>query len=333
MKILVVGGGSIGHRHAKNARKFSETSIVDINKKTAKNCARKLKIKAFESLSDGLAWNPDGVIVATPTYKHMEIAEKAIDAGADVLIEKPISNTTMGLKVILQRAKKRRRKIYVVCNMRFHPAVSILQNSLYLIGQPFYARAHVGSYLPNMRPSVDYRKLYCSNRNQGGGVLFDSIHELDYLMCFFGDVTGITCIKSKLSKLKIDVEDYACLCLQHEKSIISEIQMDYLRPFKRRGCEIVGEEGILLWESEGKNPEIINVRFYSKKNKAWKTLLYEDNFDTNSPYKKMIEHFTNALAGKKVPLLKGRMAATELEIMLKAHEQKPFPIEFSEKYL
>ena len=58
--------------------------------------------------------------------------------------------------------------------------------------------------------------------------------------------------------------------------------MDYIRSFKRRGCEIVGSNGILLWESEGKSPEKCVVKFL-KDNKSDIEILYENNnFKTNN---------------------------------------------------
>src|SRR5690606_39630480 len=55
----------------------------------------------------------------------------------------------------------------------------------------------------------------------------------------------------------------------------SEIHLDYLQQHKRRGCEVVGRAGTLLWESEGKNPEHCRVRLFLK-DKNNSELLYEN---------------------------------------------------------
>ena len=318
MKILITGCGSIGKRHAKNAANLAETAVVDINPKVAKDCARKLRIQAFTDIKSALEWNPDGVVVATPTNLHIPVAMASVESGANVLIEKPISNSLDGVDAFLKRSESLGRKVFVVCNMRFHPGISALHRNLDLIGRPFFARAHVGNFLPKMRPNSDYRKLYCASKAQGGGVILDAIHEIDYLMWIFGTVHKVICDATKLSDLEIDVEDYACICLRHENNVAAEIQMDYLRPFKRRGCEIVGEQGILLWQSEGKNPEKCSVRLYERKIGKWKPLLYTENVDNNSPYKTLMEHFIAGIQGHDVPLLKGHEAAEELSVALRA---------------
>lgn len=316
MKILVVGCGAIGRRHARNAAKIVDTAVVDTRSDLARKCAKEFRITAFPDLEAGLDWRPDGVIVATPTHMHISVANKAIDAGSDVLIEKPISNILNGVDVFLDRADTFGCKVFVVCNMRFHPAVAALRENLKFIGRPLFVRAHYGNYLPNMRPETDYRKLYCASRAQGGGVVLDAIHEIDYLIWFFGPVVNLVSSVAKLSNLDIDVEDYACFCLKHSSGVVSEIHLDYLRHIKGRGCEIVADQGMLLWQSEGKNPEICNVRLFLEQSGQWETLLSVKELNIDESYERLITYFVDAIDGKDVPLLVGRDAATELSVSL-----------------
>lgn len=320
MKILIAGYGSIGKRHAKNAAKLVETSVVDINPRASEDCERELCIRSFTDLESALEWNPDGVVVATPTNLHIPIALASVEAGANVLIEKPISNSLNGVDAFLNRAEFLNRKVFVACNMRFHPAIFVLRQNLNLIGQLLFARAHYGNYIPEMRPNADYRKLYSASREQGGGVILDGIHEIDYLIWLFGPICEVKCNAAKLSNLEIETEDYACILLRHKNGIASEIHLDYLRPFKRRGCEIVGDQGMLIWQSEGKNPEKCSVRLYEKKTKGWKSLFYSENVNMNRPYEKLMKHFIAGIQGRDVPILGGREAAEELSVALTALE-------------
>lgn len=318
MKILVCGCGSIGKRHLANAEKLAETAVFDLDSRIAEKCRQELGIPAFDDLKTALEWKPDGAVIATPTNLHIPIALACVEAAAHVLIEKPISHSTEGVDALLVRADNLRRRIFVVCNMRFHPALCAIRSNLSRIGRPLFARAHYGNYLPDMRPNVDYRKLYAARREQGGGAVLDGIHELDYLVWLFGSVKKIAGNAAKLSRLEIETEDYACICLQHENGVASEIHLDYLRPFKRRGCEIVGEQGMILWQSEGKQPENCSIRLYEKQTRQWESLLQFENVDLNKPYEKMMEHFIKGIQGHDVPLLRGRQAAEELSAALQA---------------
>ncbi len=317
MKILVVGCGSIGSRHAVNTSRFVETAVFDTDSKLCRECALRAGVKHFDDLKSALGWKPDGVIVAVPNNFHIPVATAAIESGADVLIEKPLSHTRKGVDLFLKKAADNKRKVFVVCNMRFHPAVETMHQNLNNIGRIYFARAHVGNYLPNMRPGADYRTLYCARRETGGGVILDAIHEIDYLMWFFGHVSKVECYADKISDLDIKVEDFASICLRHNTAI-SEIQMDYLRPFKRRGCEIVGSHGMILWMSEGKNPEICTVRLFKDDSGSWETIFHSGDIDANLPYEKLIAAFIDALNGKKTRLLKGVDAAEEISVAIQA---------------
>jgi len=198
--------------------------------------------------------------------------------------------------------------------MRFHPAISTLKDNLEAIGKPYFARAHFGNYLPDMRPGIDYRELYCAQRDKGGGLALDCIHEIDYLMWLFGPVNKVKGINCKLSELEIDVEDYTSLCLKHDSNVVSEIHLDYLRPFKGRGCEIVGEKGILLWQSEGKQPERCKVYMYLSGFQKWKTILNSSQLDIDQPFTDLLLQFFKAIQGEDHNLLDVNIAYEELVI-------------------
>ena len=91
MKLLVVGCGSIGRRHAENAAMLAETAVFDAISESAREVAMRHDLRWFDSLRNALDWGPDGVVVATPHDRHLAVANPAIEAGCDVLIEKPIS--------------------------------------------------------------------------------------------------------------------------------------------------------------------------------------------------------------------------------------------------
>jgi predicted dehydrogenase len=175
--------------------------------------------------------------------------------------------------------------------MRFHPAIAALRRALPRVGRPLFARAQYGNYLPDMRPGADYRTLYCARAESGGGVIFDAIHEIDYLVWLFGPVERVSAESGRIGDLDIDVEDYAALALTHRSGVRSEIHLDYLQRSKRRGCEIVGTEGTLVWTSEGKAPEECVVRYRPPGNGAWEIILDDSNLDAAEAYVQLMTRF------------------------------------------
>jgi len=324
LKLLVIGCGSIGSRHAVNASKVAEVGVFDEDSVSAKKISSKLKIVRFSDLQSAFGWYPDGVIIATPTHTHADICMSVLDAGFSVLTEKPITNDLSKAVSIVDRAEELKLDIFVVCNMRFHLGVSTIIKNLHKIGNPFFARAHVGSFLPNRRPDIDYRLNYSANKSMGGGVVLDAIHEIDYLTNCFGKVTKVKSMINKLSNMEIDVEDYAEIIMVHEENVHVSIHMDYLRYFKRRGCEIVGDKGMLLWQSEGKNPEICNVRFFPNGGSNQDILADNIKINSNSMYEELIRNFCSALKGENNELLNGKQALEQLSIVQKIKEESEF---------
>ena len=321
MKLLVVGCGSIGRRHAVNAAMLAHTAVVDTRPAAAEDCARESGATAFATLEEAYAWKPDGVVVATPHRSHLALAREALAAGAHVLIEKPLSHTFEGVSDLLELASRAERRVYVVCNMRFHPGPATLKAQLHRIGKPLFARAHVGSYLPAMRPGRDYRELYAARRSEGGGVVLDAVHEIDYLTWLFGAATRVSCRARKLSNLDLDVEDHALIGLTHDGGVESSAELDYLRMRKSRGCEIIGSEGVLHWHSDGRQPERCTVRYFGAGATEWESIAEVSAVDTAEPYRALMRAFIREIeAPGTTPIATAREGATVLATALGALE-------------
>ncbi len=316
-KILVIGCGSIGRRHVRLAAEVAETAVYDEDVEKVKAIANEEAITPFKDIQSALGWLPDGVIIATPTASHLEIAEVAIAESKSILIEKPISSSSQGVRAFLQKAKSNHCQVFVGCNMRFHPAISALRDNLSQIGKVLFAKAHYGNYLPNMRPNGDYKQLYCSHRDQGGGVIMDSVHEIDYLRWLFGPVIAASGHSEKISDLEIDVEDIAEIVLKHSTGLTSTIHVDYVRQRKSRGCEIIGNKGTLRWHSDGKSPEICQVSLFRTGKEDWETVFQDDNIDVDISYRRQRNAFLDAIkSGKNGNLLSGVEGANTLAVAL-----------------
>ncbi len=296
MKLLIVGYGSIGKRHAANARAFGEVLVCEKDAERVKD----FDGTTHTDLDVALAEKPDGVVIALPNAYHYEAAKKALAAGAFVLVEKPICNDLSQARELVELGGER---LFVVCNMRYHQAILALQDGITEIGKPLFARAQFGNYLPNMRVGVDYTSLYVAKEETGGGVVMDCIHELDYLQYLFGAAKDVSASVAKISDLRIETEDYAAISVTHESGVCSEIHLDYLQQVKQRGCEIIGSEGSVVWRSEGKSPEHCQIRVFNKDEQVWKTLIDEHDLDMNLCYVSLLQAFVNTINGQADPVL------------------------------
>ena len=249
-RVLVVGLGSIGRRHVRNLRARGVTEIVAFRARgvDTRPLADDERVETVGSLEDGLAWGPDIVFVTNATALHLETARAAVEAGAHVFVEKPLSHDLAGVDDLLAQARARRRHIMVGCNLRFHPVIARARQLLAegAIGRPVSARFSVGEYLPDFHPWEDHRDSYAARRELGGGVLLTQIHDIDLMVWFFGMPTRVSATVAAVGDLGIDVEDLAVVSSEYDR-LIAEVHLDYLERPGRRWFLVVGTGGKLEW--------------------------------------------------------------------------------------
>ena len=247
-KILIIGCGSIGRRHAANLYKMGgvELLLSDIDQARAKGLATEVKGKRVENIEEAFKEMPDAALICTPTALHLELAFQALKNDCQVFVEKPISHSMESVDALISQAQERGKIVMVGLNFRFDPLLKRLRALLRegRLGHVTSARLQSGSYLPWRHPWEDYRVGYGARRDLGGGVILDAVHELDLAIWLFGRPATVYCAGGRLSDLEIDVEDCAEITLGYSKAVVS-IHLDYVQRPASRTCEIIGTCGQL----------------------------------------------------------------------------------------
>lgn len=318
MKILVVGCGSIGQRHIQNLKEFSNVEVVACRIKGGiEEIEKKLDVKTVCGLDNGIDQKPDAVLITTPTSTHIPIALKAAEKGCHLFIEKPISHDLEGVKKLIRIIDKKGLTCMVGYNLRFHPGLKLIKRLLEekVIGNIVSVRVEAGQYLPEWHPLEDYRTGYSAKKSLGGGVILDLSHEIDYIRWFLGEVKEVFSFTSKLSHLEIETEDVAEILLRFKSGVIGEVHLDYIQRFPSRSCQIIGDEGTLLYDfNENK------VKLFSAKDKKWQIFLENEKYDKNQTYTDEIKHFVDCVNRKKKPIVNETDGKKVLEIVSAAKE-------------
>jgi predicted dehydrogenase len=220
---LIIGYGSIGKRHASVlAHLGSLVSLVSSQNIKEFPCHKTVELALAND-------NFDNVIIATPTSMHYNVLQVLIEckyAGL-ILVEKPLYAQVQAIALASEN------QVFVAYNLRFH-ALFFEAKKLLMDEVLISFSVHVGQYLPTWRKDSDYRKSYSAKSIQGGGVLRDLSHELDYSLWFCGPCIEVTAIGGKFSALEIDSEDTYSILMRCENCPIVTIQMDYLSRMPRR---------------------------------------------------------------------------------------------------
>jgi predicted dehydrogenase len=96
--------------------------FVERNDDAAAEISNNLELKRIASVGE-LAKNIDCAVVATPTVSHYEVARELLEAGCDVMIEKPITATPDEAKKLIELAAARGRIVQVGHVERYNPAI------------------------------------------------------------------------------------------------------------------------------------------------------------------------------------------------------------------
>lgn len=246
-RVLVIGAGSIGSRHARNlVAAGASVTVTDPDAERAAAVGGATARPFDLGTIDGF----DGIVVASPTSLHRVHLDAALRTGARVLVEKPLCllDELDSLAELIARAEGR---VMVGYNLRLHEPLERVHEALSrgLAGRVVAAHLWFGSWLPDWRPTVDHRTTYSAQRALGGGVLLDAIHELDEALWFFGDDLEVRyAFVDRVGTLDIDVEDTVKALLVADGVVPVEVSLDYLSRRYRRGVEIIGTDATIRYD-------------------------------------------------------------------------------------
>ena len=311
MRVLTLGAGSIGSRHARNLAALGhEVLIWDTDTDRRRTAAGVPGVTAAVTLADALASRPDAALICTPPACHLELARRALAAGAHLFVEKPIAATSEEVPALIAEAGRRERLLMVGFNLRFLPSLRRVKALLDAkrVGRILAVRAEFGSYLPDWRPGRDYRDNYAVRAALGGGVLLDAMHEFDYLRWLLGEAAEVFCAAGHVSELHGDSEDVAEATLRFASGVLGQVHLDYLQRVYRRNLQIIAEAGLITWDYPSHR---VNVHVPGAEPE---TIVVPDG-DSNEMYLAEMRHFVRCIEGRESPLVDGEDALSTLRLV------------------
>ncbi|MGD0570950.1 MAG: Gfo/Idh/MocA family oxidoreductase [Candidatus Sulfotelmatobacter sp.] len=177
ISVAVVGVGVFGRNHARVYRELEQqgeavrlVGVVDPKLDRADAVAREFGCRAFGSVEQMLTTHSEirAASVAAPTVHHLEVARALMEAGVDVLIEKPLAASLAEADELVELAAARKRVAQAGHLERFNPAV---RATIPLLTQPMFFEVHRLSVFTPRSLDVDV-------------VLDLMIHDLDIVLAF-----------------------------------------------------------------------------------------------------------------------------------------------------
>jgi predicted dehydrogenase len=321
MRVLIVGLGSIGRRHLKNLRAIEPTASICVWHSYRKEPERSdvssyIDQEVFRE-DEALRLCADVALLTGPTSQHVRTAMALAERGTHLFIEKPLSCNLEHVDELVRLCHQRSQVLMVGYNFRFCKSLQVVKKELSRgrIGRPVALRAHVGQYLPDWRPGVDYRASVSASADLGGGAVLELSHEIDYLTWLGGTVKGVTAQIGHFSDLEMDVEDTAEIILSFATGALGSIHLNMVQRPAERNCTVIGTKGTLTWDGLS-----LGVQAFSHDSNTWTELFPANREDRNDMYMEEIRHFLGCVRGRTTPMVTGEDGKRIVEIALAAKE-------------
>jgi predicted dehydrogenase len=136
LRIAIVGCGKIADGHVEEIRKLPDqatlVAVCDREREMARQLAIRQNIDGVYDDFDAMLGKekPDVVHIATPPQVHLFLAKRAIDAGAHVLVEKPLTLNYGDSKTLVEYAEKANKKVCIGYGYHFEPPAQTLRDML-----------------------------------------------------------------------------------------------------------------------------------------------------------------------------------------------------------
>jgi len=197
-RVAVAGAGSFGKNHLRVIHQSEHAELAgvyDLDAERATIAAQPYGCRVFGSLEE-LAASADAAVIAAPTVAHSEVGCQLMEAGLDVMVEKPIAHSLAAARALVEAAERHGRILQVGHLERFNPAVMALGA---VIGKPLFFEIHRLSEFTPRCLDVDV-------------VLDLMIHDVDIILALTGErpqeirAAGVRILSEKVDIANVRVQ-------------------------------------------------------------------------------------------------------------------------------
>jgi predicted dehydrogenase len=248
-----MGCGRIAQRHAEHINNLKNAELIavcDIKKDRAKTLAEKYGSNYYTDIKDLLdrETNCDVLSVCTPNGLHAEHSIKGLEAGMNVLCEKPMSTSVKDCERMIQSAHKANKNLFIVKQNRFNPPIIALKNTI--------DEGRLGKILNvqlncfwNRNDEYYQKSDWKGTKNLDGGTLYTQFsHFIDLILWLIGDVQHFyPMMKNMIHESVIEFEDTGVVVLEFKNGALGTINYT-VNSYKKNmegSITIFGEKGTI----------------------------------------------------------------------------------------
>lgn len=256
LRVGLIGTGNIGKTHLIGLASLKEAGLLDVtitalcdtDRPTLEATAGLFEVKnSYEDYNDLVQdENVDVVYICTPTSKHLDMVKAAAKAKKQVFCEKPLALSCPQAREMWAVTKDSSVCAGVGLVLRYDQFLLHARN---VIAENDFGRPMLAHIRDDQRFPVDYiyySKWRGEKSQAGGGTLIEhSIHDVDVLRWFYGDVQDVYARINYFSSQ--EVEDQASLVITHKNGAVSTLDSvwHYVDRPNERQMEFFFEKGYI----------------------------------------------------------------------------------------
>lgn len=294
-RIAVVGLGSMGRRHARLLLERPDVSVeaVEPDAGTLEFARGQLgPLNAHASFEAMLQSAPEMVLVASPTGLHADQTVRALESGAHVFCEKPMSDNLADAVRMKHAADRSGKVLNIGFHLHFSESLAALKGLIDRgeLGKVLHAHMRVGTYITLVNSVSRYQM------RQEGSLMLDYSHQPDLLWWLFGAVprTVYTAGFQGGNMEFTSRPNVAEILCEYEDHFLATIHLNYLQMPERHEYEVVGDEG---WAVLDFNRSALRV------GRRREQTVTESSYGVDKDKMVRAEHqaFLDAIAGLRAP--------------------------------
>jgi len=267
---------------------------------------------------------PKMIVVGTPHFLHHQMVLDALEAGKDVICEKPLAMNEEQAREMIDKAKAMNKRLFVGLNMRTNAGFRTVEKALNegTIGKVFLARiSYLGHEIERLQDPNHWKGTL---DKAGGGILLDGgYHVIDIMNMLFGEPKEVKAMCSKgVVQAENKGEDNAILLLEYPENILGEVTASFTVKGEKSKQEPTLGLRLDVFGTAGS----ISTQYYSHDGLGWRTTLVSDDEATELPLEpfspdNLPTHFIDCLVGGQPPIVTAEDALNVQKIVDKAYAQ------------
>jgi len=258
LRVAIVGCGNISRLHMKGYTKFPDTckivALCDIYPEKAEEKKIEFDLseaKVYASHEEMLANEQiDVVSICTPPYVHSEIAINSMEAGSNVLVEKPMAASLEECDKMLEVENKTGKTLGVVAQNRFRTPFMNLKKVVDsgLIGRILHAQIDSFWWRGHCYYDLWWRGLW--SKEGGGCTLNHAVHHIDMLGWMLGRPETVMAVVSNANHDNAEVEDISVAVMQYSKGELAQVTSSVIHYGEQQAVKFQGEKAAVAvpWE-------------------------------------------------------------------------------------